>query len=131
MRLTDGYQKALLESHMESVTKEQREMAARLIEYLKNVQMRPAMYFGGLFIEPAVHFLHGFGGAACIALGVEWAERILSHQKVSESRGWPFRAKHPYHQMVEKGMSAPAIIDELINIELEWLRLMAASEFKN
>jgi hypothetical protein len=54
---------------VESVQNEQKDTAARFIEYLENVQRRPAMYFGELLPELAMHFLNGFEAAACIALG--------------------------------------------------------------
>lgn len=98
--------------------------SSRLIACLESARKRPAMFFGAVAVEPAVHWLHGFETAAMSLLGIR-DPHLEVRQAVLESRGWEFTARHPSSDMIERGLSPGEIIDELLSIEVEILRRLA------
>ena len=94
---------------------------SRLIECLEHARTRPAMYFGEVAVEPAVHFLNGLQFAETFWLGNLLETRLA----VASERGWPRTAMHPSQHMVERGFTPAEVIDELLIIEIETLRMVA------
>lgn len=97
---------------------------AQLITCLEAARKRPAMYFGAVAVEPAVHWLNGFQAAVYSLLGVR-DPHLDVRQAVVESRGWEFLARHPSSEMSERGLTPGEVIDELLSIEVEILRRLA------
>jgi len=90
----------------------------RLIECLESARSRPAMYFGGIDVEAAMHFLNGAGLAVMCLIG-EYRE---SRDQVITARGWQLSAMHPSREMTERGMTPDLVIVEMLAIEIETLR---------
>jgi hypothetical protein len=80
------------------------------------------MYFGDVAVEPAMHFLNGLDFAISVWLGDTHEARFA----VWAERGWPRTpAMHPSRHMVERGLTPPEVIEELLVIEIETLRRVA------
>jgi hypothetical protein len=96
------------------------EQVAKLIARLENVRKRPAMYFGGLDVEAAAHWLHGFEAVLQVLfdLDVDFGSR----EEVWQSHGFEICGLQPYEQMARRGLSPKAIIDELLIIDIERLK---------
>jgi hypothetical protein len=96
------------------------EQVAKLIAGLENVRKRPAMYFGGLDVEAAAHWLHGFEFA--IAMLFDLDVDFGSREEVWQSHGLELGGMGADTQMAERGLSPKAIIDELLIMDIERLR---------
>jgi hypothetical protein len=92
----------------------------RLSACLESARRRPAMYFGRVEIGPAVHWLNGFSTAVSMTVG--GPEPSKAREEVTRARGWEWTARHPSAEMIDRGMAAAAVIDELLAIECEVLR---------
>jgi hypothetical protein len=94
----------------------------RLIECLENARTRPAMYFGEVDVGAAMHFLNGVGLAIFVWLGEDHEIR----NQVIAARGWHRNAMHPSGEMIERGLTPAQVIDEMLVIEIETIRRLAA-----
>jgi hypothetical protein len=94
----------------------------RLIEWLESARIRPAMYFGSVDIDAATHFLHGVELAVTAFLGIP----IETQLQVIADRGWRPNSIHLSPQMTERGLTTAEVVDELIVIEIETLKRLAA-----
>jgi hypothetical protein len=99
------------------------DQTASLIARLEGIRKRPAMYFGKVGVEAAVQFLNGFQVAVGAICGFEREGQL--REQVIKGRGWPWSAMHPSREMVRRGMSPEAVIDELLVIEIEVIRRQA------
>ena len=99
------------------------DQAASLMACLEGARHRPAMYFGKVDVEAAVQFLNGFRVAVGAMCGFDRGREL--REQVIKGRGWPWSAQHPSREMVRRGMSPEAVIDELLVIELEVVRRQA------
>jgi hypothetical protein len=98
------------------------EFEAKAIEYLRSFQKRKGMYVQPLDVPNVESFLTGFR-IGCMATGL-----FRDHDpwnRASERRGWACGAMSPADVMRERGMDDEAIIDELIEIEILALQLLA------
>jgi hypothetical protein len=94
--------------------------AESLIACLESTRKRPAMYFGKVEVEAAVQFLNGFQVAVGAMCGFDRGRAL--REQVLRGRGWPWSAAHPFHEMLRRGMTPEAVIDELLVIEIEVVR---------
>jgi hypothetical protein len=96
------------------------EQVAKLIAGLENVRARPAMYFGGLDVEVAAHWLHGFEFAIQVLfdLDVDFGSR----EEVWQSHGLELGGMGPDMQLTQRGLSPKAIIDKLLMMDIERLK---------
>jgi hypothetical protein len=96
------------------------DQVARFIAGLETVRERPAMYFGGLDIEAAAHWLHGFEAAIQVAfdLDIDFGSR----EEVLNSHGLELHGMQPHEQMARRGIPPKGIIDELLVIDIERLQ---------
>jgi hypothetical protein len=101
------------------------EQLTNLMQCLESVRKRPGMYFGKPDVEAAVHFPDRFQIAVWTAFGLDRDFHL--RKELVESRGWNFGAGHPYHQMVDRGMSAQEVINELVAIEIGVLQRVKAT----
>lgn len=95
-----------------------------LIEQLELARLRPAMFMGRITLEA----VHGFGSGvhcACAALGV--TQTLELRRQATQNRGWVFTASGGVNAMEAKGLTETQIVDELLLIEIEMLKLYAAS----
>ncbi len=99
------------------------EQVSRLIACLEKARRWPAMLFGSVAVEPAKHFLAGLDFALGEWLGNSFDTRLA----VQAERGWPQTDRHPAHHMAERGLTPAEIVDELLVIEIETLRRIAAA----
>jgi len=90
----------------------------RLIECLESARSRPAMYFGAVDVEAAMHFLNGVGLAVKALLG----DNIEIRRQVLITRGWDANAMHPSQQMIDRGLTPADAVDEMLVIEIETIR---------
>lgn len=95
----------------------------KLIACLESFRTRPQMYLGDVTVDAAVQWLNGF--TTSVKMLADGHEDYEARRQVLESRGWSFTARHPYLEMVERGLPAGEVIDELLLIESEVLRQMA------
>lgn len=91
----------------------------RLIQLLQQVQKQKGMFVFPLDVASMENYLNGFR-AASAACGFEIPRKL--RQQVIESRGWKHAGAGPVPQMKDKGMAEEAMMDELIEIEIEQLR---------
>lgn len=94
----------------------------RMPMFLEDVRTVPRMFFGD-DVPNVMNFLRGmqflYG-----SLGIQ-DDYLTIFNSVAEERGWPIRAHHPYHYMVERGMDEDAITAEVLAIEIEvWKRML-------
>jgi hypothetical protein len=94
----------------------------RMIQSLQLLQKHKETYVYPLDVASVENFLNGFR-SACAACGFEIPRKI--RWKTIEGRGWKPVAAGPAPQMKAKGMADDAILDELIEIEMEQLRRLA------
>ncbi len=94
----------------------------RLIECLENARTRPAMYFGEVDVDAAMHYLNGLG----LAIMVWLEEDRQIRNQVTAARGWHPTAMHPSREMIECGLTPAQVIDEMLVIEIETIRRLAA-----
>jgi len=94
----------------------------KIIQALQLFQKGKEMYVHPLDVTAVENYLTGFRGA-CSACGVEIPRKL--RQQVIETRGWKHSASGPAPQMKAKGLSDPAIMDALIEIEIEQFRRLA------
>lgn len=95
-----------------------------VLEVLKSVRSRKAMYLQELTVRSAEDFLSGFR-TGCFARGLAVAPEI--HQRAMAERGWECSAALPSLQMRARGLSEEAIIDELFAIEIDCFERLAPS----
>ncbi|MDB5385810.1 MAG: hypothetical protein JWM11_1456 [Planctomycetaceae bacterium] len=91
----------------------------QLVACLESFRERPAMYLGKIDVECADQWLSGFELAVNVLLG---RDDLNVRQRALTSRGWSWSARRPSAEMVERGLSPAAVIDELLLIECEVLR---------
>jgi hypothetical protein len=96
------------------------EQLAKLIARLENVRERPAMYFGGLEVEAATHWLHGFEAAIQVLFDLE--VDFGSREEVWQSHGLELSGMGPDRQLIQRGLSPKAIIDKLLIMDIERLK---------
>jgi hypothetical protein len=102
------------------------EQAAKLIEGLEAVRDRPKMYFGSIDfkgVKAAAFWLHGY--TVAIRLAFSLVADFTLEEEVWKSHGWERIGMHPYEQMARRGVPPEAAIDELLMMEIEWLKLLA------
>lgn len=95
----------------------------RLVEELERVRECPAMYYGFRTAEATQRFLDGFR-TACRILGLE--VNIDLRRAVAEARGWDLPTAGLASPMRERGLSEERIVDELLVIEIDALKRLAA-----
>ncbi len=86
-----------------------------LVETLKHVQKRPAMYVSA-DVPPMVSFLSGFELASRMLLRDADYDRTLN--AIIQQRGWKVSTVPLWDQMAERGMDAAAVVDELLSIHI-------------
>lgn len=90
---------------------------SHLIERLELMQQRKAMLVQPVSVSAVLDFLRGFRNAyRCCGVRSDV-------DKAEKQRGWKLSALGPVPQMRKKGMSDEQIMDELIAIEIDALRL--------
>jgi hypothetical protein len=98
------------------------DQVAGLIAGLDKARHYPGILFREPTVQTVADTLTGFhtGISAWLpdAGGIRWA--ILSE------RGWPRSGYDPSHHMLERGMTTAEVIDELLVVEIETLRRIAA-----
>ena len=82
------------------------------------------MFFGAVAVEPAEHWLHGF--EAAVSALFQYDDFKKHREQVLTAREWTWSADLPSTQMVERGLSPAAVVDELLAIESAVLRLASA-----
>jgi hypothetical protein len=97
-----------------------------LVEVLRQVASRPAMYFGNCHPESADIWLAGFR-IAILLLEIRKLENRQLYEKALKERGWKVTATSSWRQMLEKGMTSAEIIEELIAIEIEFVTALSMS----
>jgi hypothetical protein len=91
-----------------------------MIQVLRQFQKQKEAFVHPLTIGGVEIYLSGFR-AGCAACGAEIPKEL--RRKVLERRGWQRSAAGPVPQMQAKGMNDAAVLDELIEIEVElWQR---------
>lgn len=102
-----------------------REQIAAVIDLLEKVRPVPHMYMVRHDTDLAVAFLRGVAKTAEKLLGVDTSGEV--RWRVGEDRGWVVGARGPILHMQREGLTHEAIVDELIAIEIEvWRRVAAA-----
>ena len=102
------------------MTDDQRTTLDRVIEIVESIRARRRMYFMPVDVPSAENFLGGFR-VACFACGLEMPLQV--RERVTIERGWPWYAARPIAEMRAKGLDEPAIVDELLAIEVAaWQR---------
>ena len=91
----------------------------RVLQLLEAFKKSKEMIVHPVDVHTVQTFLTGFR-SGCAACGLEVPRKL--QWQVLEGRGWKRAAAGPVGQMKEKGMADPAIIDELIDIEIEQLQ---------
>jgi hypothetical protein len=94
----------------------------KLIQNLQQVQKQKGMFVFPLDLPSFENFLNGFRAAAS-ACGCEIPRKL--RQEVLTARGWKFAAAGPAPQMKAKGMADDAIMNELLEIEIDLLGKLA------
>jgi hypothetical protein len=97
--------------------------ATQILELLEYVRERKEMYFSPIDGKAVADTLYGFK-LGCLACGVE--NPHLVRDKVIEERGWALNALGLENQFREQGMSESQIADEILVIEIETWRRVAA-----
>lgn len=93
----------------------------RAIAVLQQFKKQKEAFVHPLEVNNVEIYLSGFRAGAA-AFGVEIPKDL--RRKVLEKRGYQRSAAGPVPQMKAKGMTEPAMMDELIDIEIElWQRL--------
>src|SRR5436305_12608024 len=87
---------------------------------LESARSRPAMYFGEVDPDAAMHFLNGLD--LSIAAWCNGDDILKTKRNVVEERGWSMNSMGIDRQAAARGRSAAQIIDELLVIEIELLR---------
>jgi hypothetical protein len=94
----------------------------RLIQLLQLLKSGKHQFLYPLEVSALENYLNGFRGA-CSASGHEIPRKLRA--LVVERRGWKHSAAGPALQMKAKDMTDEAMMDELIEIEIELLRALA------
>lgn len=94
----------------------------RLMQLLQQVQKQKGMFLFPLSVASLENYLNGFR-AASAACGIEVPRKL--RQQVLESRGWKFAGAGPVPQMKERGLTEEAMLEELLEIEIEQLRRLS------
>jgi hypothetical protein len=98
---------------------------ARPIELLEHFKRRPAVFPDTVEVEAAFHCLGGFREAAWAACAPVRETRSTTRELGVRERGWEGLPVHPYHPMLEVGMS-PEEIQEPVDMEIEVLQTGSA-----
>jgi hypothetical protein len=96
------------------------EELAGLIELLRFMAKRPALFIGSDDPERAELWLSGFE-AGVFTKPLSDEQRQIQ-EKIIRSRGWRVTATSSWRQMVERNLSTADIITELIEIKIEFLK---------
>lgn len=94
----------------------------KLTRILQQVRKQKGMFVFPLDIPSLENFLNGFRAAAS-ACGYEIPRKL--RQEVLTARGWKFAAAGAAPQMKAKGMADEAVMNELIDIEIDLLGRLA------
>jgi hypothetical protein len=96
------------------------------IEKLENIRRRPQVTIGKIKSESLEHYLWGFREAAhCFAYMKYWEKYLGIVEQVAYERGWPMNLDF-VKTIRTKGLSETEIIEEMLIIEIEsWKRLAA------
>jgi hypothetical protein len=97
----------------------------RILQLLETLKKQKDSFLYPLEVPTLETYLAGVR-AGCAAFGAEIPKDL--RRKVTEARGWKRTAAGPVAQMKEKGMDDEAVMDELIAIEMELFRQLAAQK---
>lgn len=99
----------------------------QLIEVLESAQQRKSMYFSPISPESVNHWLHGLrvGLSFC---GVEWSTEL--RRQVVERRGLEFTAAGEVEQLVQRGLTSEAVVDELLALEIDMWKLQRSEQLE-
>ncbi len=95
---------------------------AKAIEYLRSFQRRKGMYVAQADVPNVESFLTGFR-IGCMGAGL-----FRDHgpwNRATERRGWACGARSPSDVMRERGLDDESIMDELVEIDILAIRLVA------
>jgi hypothetical protein len=95
------------------------EELAGLVDLLRMMAKRPALYLGSEDPDRAELWLSGF--EAAVFAGPLSEEQSRIQEQVQRSRGWEVTATSSWRQMLERNLSPAEIITELTEIEIEFL----------
>ena len=98
------------------------EIINSLIENLEQVRLRPGMWMGRITVEAACGFNGGIA-CACAAFGMN--QTIQLRDQATRNRGWVFTSTGGVNMMEAKGLTEAQIVDELLLIEIEMLKIYA------
>ncbi len=101
----------------------QQVFVAKLIEQVRRVAERPAMYLGNVTTASALSFRGGIY-CACSALGITLTLKICS--QAANSRGWEYGSSGGVNPMREHGLTEEQIVQELLLNDIKMLELVAA-----
>lgn len=100
-----------------------RERANKIIEILESFRKHVPMYIGKVDVDLTIAWLHGLQAGLAI---YGYDERgLFVREKVLNRRGWECNAWHCSAQMMKRGMTPEAIIDETLIIEIEVWKYVA------
>jgi hypothetical protein len=87
------------------------------------------MYCGERTERSIPTYLFGFNAAGAILTGLRGVgSRETTYWTICDERGWEMNAFGPQKLMRDAGWNEDAIVDELLDIEIEiWLRISAES----
>ena len=91
----------------------------RILQLLQMIKKQKGMFLYPLEVATLEVYLAGFR-AGCASFGADIPKEL--RRKVTEARGWKRSAAGPVAQMKEKGMGEEAIMDELLDMEIEIYR---------
>lgn len=91
-------------------------MDSHNLSFLKSFKARKSMYINPVNVDTVLSFLFGFR----LGTGATGATVCQGWWKAQERRGWKRSSVGPVPQMREKGMTDLEIMDELIEIELDF-----------
>ena len=100
------------------------ETAVKAVAYFEAMRTEPELYIGGYDVDAAIHHMIGFESACLILEGV--GPTPFRHD-LWEAQGMADSAYHPGHQRQQQGVEPQAIVEELLSVEIEaWKRLAAS-----
>jgi len=89
----------------------------KIIKQLKNVQLRPGMYFRG-DLPSATSFIDGFN-VACALWGLYDDMAVVeAGDKAMKEHGWKVSSLGPFPEMQERGLNEEQMIAEFLSIEI-------------
>ena len=99
-----------------------KDVVEKLIEAIRRVAERPAMYLGDVTAASASSFQCGTY-CACAALGIDLPSKLL--RQAVNGRGWEYGPTGGVADMREQGLSEDQIVQELILIKIRMLEIVA------